>query len=215
MESCLPTVMQILNRLKQCYPNARCGLVFQTPFQLLVATILSAQCTDNRVNQVTKTLFSRFPDPFSMAQCPLSEMEIFIRSTGFFRNKAKSIQSIAKQLAEHQNGQVPRTLHELTALPGVGRKTANVVLNNAFGIASGVVVDTHVKRVTKRLGLTTHDHPDRIEEELKNKIPKKEWILFPHMIISHGRTTCKARRPLCQQCPLGDICPKVGLEISK
>lgn len=200
-------VQEIVLRLEEGYPGATCALHHRDAFQLLVATILSAQCTDERVNQVTPVLFQRFPSPEAMAAADREELEEIIRSTGFFRNKAKSIQGAARRIVEAFNGEVPSTMDELLSLPGVARKTANVVLGTWFGIAEGVVVDTHVRRISQRLGLTSHDDVGRIEPDLMNLLPRSEWINFSHRLIHHGRRICKARRPDCAGCMLVDLCP--------
>lgn len=203
---------KVIKKLKEHYADAECALVHDTPFQLLIATILSAQCTDERVNIVTKALFALHPTPQDLATLPLAELEKLIQSTGFFRNKAKNIQACCRELVEKHNGEVPRDLESLTALAGVGRKTANVVLGTAFGIPSGVVVDTHVHRLTRRLGLTDADDPVKIERDLMEIVPKSEWIDFSHRLIWHGRKICKARKPLCDDCPMNDFCPRIGVE---
>ncbi|MEX2175848.1 MAG: endonuclease III [Pirellulaceae bacterium] len=205
-------VRQIVKLLKQEYPRPECALVHDTPFQLLIATILSAQCTDERVNIVTKALFAQHSTPEQLADVPIKRLEKLIQSTGFFRNKAKNIHACCQQLVDEHEGQVPANLDQLVGLPGVGRKTANVVLGTAFGIASGVVVDTHVTRLSQRLGLTEHTDAVKIERDLIDLLPSKEWIDFSHRLIWHGRRVCKARRPLCEQCVLYPICPKVGVE---
>jgi endonuclease-3 len=179
--------------------------------QLLVATILSAQCTDERVNLVTEELFARYPTAEDLAAVPLRTLERLIRSTGFFRNKARNIKACCRRIVDEHGGDVPRDLDVLTRLPGVGRKTANVVLGTAFGIASGVVVDTHVARISRRLGLTAHADPVRIEEDLQRRLPPQEWIDYSHRVIHHGRRVCKARRPLCQECRLQRLCPRIGV----
>jgi len=202
---------QVVAALAREYPNALCALSHENPFQLLAATILSAQCTDERVNLVTPELFRRFPDPAALARAEQSEVETLIRSTGFFRAKATSLRAMARKLVEEFRGEVPRTLEELTRLPGVGRKTANVLLGTAFGIASGVVVDTHVKRISRLLGLARESTPEKIEAELAGVLPKEEWINFSHRLIHHGRQICVARRPKCADCPLLAICPRTGL----
>jgi endonuclease III len=202
---------QVVRELKRVYPEATCALVHENPFQLLVATILSAQCTDARVNMVTPALFRRFPDAAGMAAAERGELEELIRSTGFFRAKARNIQAMARHLAEHHDGELPRDLEALTGLAGVGRKTANVVLGTAFGIASGVVVDTHVKRLAFRLGLTSHKAPVQIERDLIAVVPRSEWVDLSHRLIHHGRRTCLARKPRCSQCALEKICPKNGV----
>jgi endonuclease-3 len=203
---------QIVALLKQEYADVECALVHDTPFELLIATILSAQCTDERVNIVTKDLFAKYSSPAALAAVPIRQLEKLIQSTGFFRNKAKNIHDCCVQLVKEHAGQVPADLDKLVALPGVGRKTANVVLGTAFGIASGVVVDTHVTRLSQRLGLTEQNDAVKIERELIAALPESEWIDFSHRLIWHGRRVCKARKPLCEQCVLKEICPKVGVE---
>lgn len=197
--------------LSEAYPNAQCELHFTNPYELLVATILSAQCTDTRVNQVTPKLFARFPNAFALAQANLTELENIIKPTGFFRNKAKVLLGVAKALVEKHQGEVPPDLEALVALPGVGRKTANVVLGTAFGLATGIVVDRHVARVTQRLGLVTNGDPERIEKELMTLFPKESWIALSHRLILHGRYVCQARKPRCSQCVLASVCSKVGV----
>ncbi len=204
-------VREVLKRLHEAYPVAECALKYRTPEQLLIATILSAQTTDERVNQVTAELFRRYPTPAAIAKLPLSVLEKEIQSTGFFRSKAKNIKACCQQLVEHYGGKVPRDLEKLVQLPGVGRKTANVVLGTAFGIASGIVVDTHVGRIVRRLGLTTEKDPVKIERDLMELIPREEWIMFSHRLIHHGRQVCKSRKPDCDRCVLNDICPKIGV----
>jgi endonuclease-3 len=203
---------RIVALLKREYPDALCALVHETPFQLLIATILSAQCTDERVNIVTKDLFRKYKTPAALAALPIEQLQKLIQSTGFFRNKAKNIHDCCVKLVEEHNGQVPAELDKLVQLPGVGRKTANVVLGSAFRIASGVVVDTHVTRLSQRLGLTRHLDAVKIERDLIGLLPSDEWIDFSHRLIWHGRRVCKARKPLCAQCILEKICPKVGVE---
>jgi endonuclease-3 len=203
---------QIVKLLKREYPEPTCALVHESPFQLLIATILSAQCTDERVNIVTRDLFEKYSTPAELAAVPIKRLEKLIQSTGFFRNKAKNIHDCCVKLVEEHNGQVPAELEKLVSLPGVGRKTANVVLGTAFDIASGVVVDTHVTRLSQRLGLTEHEDAVKIERDLMELVPKREWIDFAHRLIWHGRRVCKARRPECERCVLDDICPKVGVE---
>ncbi len=203
---------KVIKQLKEHYADAECALVHDTPFQLLIATILSAQCTDERVNIVTKQLFALHPTAQDLATLPLAELERLVQSTGFFRNKAKNIQACCRELVEKYDGEVPRDLESLTALAGVGRKTANVVLGTSFGIPSGVVVDTHVHRLTRRLGLTDADDPVKIERDLMEILPKSEWIDFSHRLIWHGRKICKARKPLCDVCPMNDFCPRIGVE---
>lgn len=202
---------KIVRELKAAYPEAICALTHANAFELLVATILSAQCTDARVNLVTPHLFKRFPDARSLARAKQRELERLIRSTGFFRAKASNLIGMANALVERHDGEVPRELDSLTALPGVGRKTAHVVLGTAFGIPSGVVVDTHVKRLAFRLGLTDHTDPARIENDLAAAVPKSEWIGLSHRLILHGRQVCIARRPRCADCSLNSICPKRGV----
>ncbi len=198
-------------RLGSAYPDARCSLDHTTPFELLVATILSAQCTDERVNMVTPALFRRFPTPEHFAGATPEAIEEHIRSTGFFRNKARSIKGAATLIAERFGGAVPATMEELLSLPGVARKTANVVLGTAYGQATGVVVDTHVQRVTRRLGITREKDPGKIERDLMGLLPESSWIAFSHRVIHHGRRTCTARKPRCGACPLSDVCPSVEL----
>jgi endonuclease-3 len=203
---------KIVNRLKKAYPDARCSLNHANPLELLVATILSAQCTDERVNLVTAELFGKYRLPEDYAAVAQEELELDIRSTGFFRNKAKSIRGACKLIAEQYGGRVPETMEELLELPGVARKTANVVLGNAFGVSSGVVVDTHVSRLSQRLALTRETQPEKIERDLCELVPRADWIELPHLLISHGRAVCKARTPLCAECFLLELCP-TGKEI--
>jgi endonuclease III len=193
--------------LKAEYPDARTELVWSNPLELLVATILSAQTTDVQVNRVTENLFSKYRTAEDYADSSLDELEENIRPTGFYRNKARSLRGMARALVEEHGGEVPRTMSELVALPGVGRKTANVVLGNAFGINEGIVVDTHVRRVSDRLGLTESSDPAKIEQELMKLVPEGDWTIFSHLLILHGRRTCKARKPDCLNCILNDICP--------
>ena len=197
----------IVVRLKQMYPKAKCSLDFTNAFELLIATMLSAQSTDVRVNIVTKSLFRKYPDPQSFAAASQVEMERDVKQTGFFRNKAKAVIAASKAIVEKHGGQVPQSMEELTALPGVGRKTANVVLSNALNICVGIVVDTHVTRVSGRLGLTSNTDAEKIEQDLMPLIPKKEWTNFSHRLIAHGRTICIARKPKCAECALNDLCP--------
>ena len=204
---------RIFDRLRERYPNARCSLDFSTPFQLLVATILSAQCTDKRVNMVTPKLFAAYPTPADLAAAKPEDVEELIKSTGFFRNKTKSLLGVSAALETKHRGEVPATLDELVVLPGVGRKTANVILGNAFDRNEGVVVDTHVARVSKRLGLTKHDDPVKIEQDLMKLFPSEQWTLLAHLLIYHGRETCEARLPKCSQCPVGDLCPSFGIGV--
>ena len=199
-------VRAILQKLDEAYPAATCALTHENPFQLLISTILSAQCTDERVNQVTATLFPKYPDPQAFAYANPNELEKEIRPTGFFRNKTKSIMGAGKKIVDEFSGQVPRSMDELLTLPGVARKTANVVLGTAFGIAAGVVVDTHVQRVSGRLDLTKNTDPKKIEQDLMQAIPQEKWILFSHQLIWHGRRVCQARKPRCLECNLEKIC---------
>lgn len=201
--------LEILTRLKQLYPEAPCTLNYETPVQLLVAVILSAQCTDERVNLVTKELFRRFPDASSIAQADLSEITELVRSTGFYRNKAKNIKATCEILVQKYGGTVPQTMAEIVQLPGAARKTANVVLAHAFGINAGVTVDTHVKRLSKRLGLTKSDCPLQIEQDLMALLPQAEWENWSIRLIYHGRAICNARKPDCHNCTLADLCPQV------
>ena len=198
---------EIYDRLVEHYPDAHCALDFKTPYQLLVATILSAQCTDKRVNMVTPSLFKRYRTPAAMADADPAELEEMIKSTGFFRNKTKSLLGMSRALVERHRGRVPATLDELVTLPGVGRKPANVVLGNAFDRNEGVVVDTHVGRVSQRLGLTRETDPVRIEQDLMRLFPSERWTMLAHLLIEHGRRICVARRPKCEECFLSDICP--------
>jgi endonuclease III len=199
-------VAAILAKLDEAYPAASCELKHENAFQLLISTILSAQCTDVRVNQVAQTLYKKYPTPEAFAYANPSELEQEIRPTGFFRNKTKSIMGASKAIIERFGGQVPRTMEELLTVPGAARKTANVVLGSGFGIASGIVVDTHVIRISNRLDLTRNDDPRKIEQDLMKVIPKEKWILFSHQIIWHGRRVCKARKPQCVECNLEKIC---------
>jgi endonuclease-3 len=200
-------VKAILRALDKLYPAADCELDRRNPFELLCATILSAQCTDERVNMVTPALFARFPRPEAMGQAEQAEVEGLIRSTGFFRNKAKNLIGASRALVERWGGEVPRTMDELLQLPGVARKTANVVLGTAYGIAEGVVVDTHVTRLSERLGLSREKAPEKIEADLMKLVPRARWILFAHQIIWHGRRVCEARKPKCDTCALAPHCP--------
>ncbi|HEV8659419.1 MAG TPA: endonuclease III [Thermoanaerobaculia bacterium] len=199
--------LEIVSRLKRMYPKAKTSLDFTTPFELLIATILSAQSTDVRVNIVTKSLFRKYPGPEAFAKASQTEMEKDVRQTGFFRNKAKAVIAASKAIMERHGGEVPRTMEELTALPGVGRKTANVVLANAFKTPVGIVVDTHVTRVAGRLGLTSNSQAEKIEQDLMKLIPQKEWTSFSHRLIYHGRQICVARKPRCSECLLNELCP--------
>ncbi len=207
-------VARILKRLIADYPEVDCALHYRSPFQLLVATILSAQCTDKRVNLVTKDLFRQYRTPTMFVEVSRVELEKCIQSTGFYRNKAKNIKACSLVLLEQYGGRVPRTLEELVALPGVGRKTANVVLGTAYGLAFGVVVDTHVGRLSRRLGLSHETDPVKVERDLMTQLPKKEWIDFSHRMIYHGRAVCNARKPLCDACSLQRFCPQHGVASS-
>jgi endonuclease III len=199
-------VAAILQKLDEAYTDATCELKHANPFQLLISTILSAQCTDVRVNQVTETLYKKYPNPEAFAYAIPSELEQEIRPTGFFRNKTKSVIGASKAVAEKFDGEVPRTMEEILTLPGVARKTGNVVLGTAYGIASGVVVDTHVQRLSNRLELTKHQEPKKIEQDLMKVIPRDKWIQFSHQLIWHGRRVCTARKPKCVVCNLERIC---------
>jgi endonuclease-3 len=199
--------LDILRRLKTAYPGARCELNYSNPLQLLVATILSAQCTDKRVNLVTETLFRKYPTARDFAQAPPGALEADIRSTGFYRNKAKSIRGACRALVEKYGGEVPRDMDQLVALDGVGRKTANVILGNAFGLARGIVVDTHVARLAGRLGLSRNTAPEKIEADLQKLVPLEDWTLASHLLIWHGRRRCGARRPDCAGCEIKGLCP--------
>lgn len=197
--------------LAKLYPDAHCALHFNNPLQLLIATILSAQCTDVRVNMVTPALFAHYPDARTLAEADSAELETMIQSTGFFRNKAKSIKGCCKAIVEKHGGQVPETMEELVPLPGIGRKTANVILGNAFGVP-GIVVDTHVGRLARRMGMTKHDDPEKVERDLMKVVPKKDWTMFSHQMIFHGRQVCQARKPNCEGCSLAKDCPKIGVK---
>jgi endonuclease-3 len=199
-------VVAILTKLDEAYPDANCELKHENAFQLLISTILSAQCTDVRVNQVAETLYKKYPDAKAFAYATPSELEMEIRPTGFFRNKTKSVMGASKAILDNFGGEVPRTMEEILTLPGVARKTANVVLGTAYGIASGVVVDTHVLRLSKRLDLTRNDDPKKVEQDLMKIIPEKKWIQFSHQIIWHGRRVCHARKPKCIECNLESLC---------
>jgi endonuclease-3 len=202
---------KIISRLRKLFPNPKIALEHRDPLQLLVATILSAQCTDERVNQVTPGLFKKYRSAKDYAVANVAEFEQEIRSTGFFRAKAKSIINCSKQLVEKHAGKVPQTMEELVQLPGIGRKTANCVLGGAYGIPSGVVVDTHVRRLAHRIGLSKEENPEKIEIDLMEIVPKKDWIDFGNMLIWHGRRTCQARKPDCPQCVINDLCPSAEI----
>jgi endonuclease III len=202
---------EIIRLLHETYPDAHCELNFNNALELLVATILSAQCTDERVNQVTPVLFARYPTAQALAEADINELEEIIRSTGFYHNKAKSIQSAARRIVEVYGGEVPSDMNELLTLSGVARKTANVVLGNVFGIAEGVVVDTHVKRLSERLGLTTETTPEKIERDLMALTPREEWIILSHLLIFQGRRVCNARKPNCAICTISHLCPSAAV----
>lgn len=201
----------VLERLKQLYPDATCSLDYETPVQLLVATILSAQCTDERVNRVTPELFRRYPDAPALAAAELAELEAIVRSTGFYRNKAKNIRGACRAIVDRFDGEVPQEMAQLTELPGVARKTANVVLAHAFGINAGVTVDTHVKRLSNRLGLTNADNPVNVERDLMPLLPQADWENWSIRLIYHGRAVCRARSPQCNACQLADLCPSASV----
>lgn len=202
---------EILDILRRTYPHAQCALDFTSPYELLVATILSAQCTDVRVNQVTPELFRRCPTPATMAAMGQEELESLIRPTGFFRNKARSLRAGAAYLVRDFGGEVPERMEDLIKIPGVARKTANVVLGSAFGKCEGIVVDTHVGRLSQRLGLSKESDPVKVEQDLQSQFLRESWIFLGHALISHGRSVCKARNPLCDTCPLSSKCPKIGV----
>ena len=201
---------KVLARLKRAYPDARCALDHRTPYELLVATILSAQCTDARVNLVTPALFARYPTAQALSEADPAEVEDLIRSTGFFRNKTRNLIAMAKAVVDRHGGEIPRDMESLRALPGVGRKTANVVLGNAFGIDEGIVVDTHVTRLSQLLGATGEKDPEKIERDLMSMLPRADWTLVAHLLISHGREVCIARRPQCHSCRVVGLCPSAG-----
>jgi len=201
---------KIIAGLRKTYPDAHCELNYSNPLELLIATILSAQCTDKRVNMVSAELFKKHRSAADFASAPLAELEQDIKSTGFFRNKAKNIQACCRKLIQRQGGAVPGTMEELTHLDGVGRKTANVVLGNAFGVNVGIVVDTHVARLSQRLGLTKQKQPEKIEQDLMKLVPREQWTLLSHWLIWHGRRRCDARRPDCAQCEIRKLCPSAG-----
>ncbi len=207
--------LEIIKRLKKAYPTAHCALNHTNAFELLIATILSAQCTDERVNLVTANLFRKYRGPLDFAAVSQEELERDIHSTGFFRNKAKNIRAASQRILDEFGGEVPQTMPEILSLAGVARKTANVVLGNAFGIASGVVVDTHVSRLSQRLGLTKEKTPEKIELDLQKLVPKKDWVMFSHWLIFHGRQICQARKPKCTECVLADECPSYRLFVPR
>jgi endonuclease-3 len=198
---------EILRLLHQAYPDAQCELDFETPLELLVATVLSAQCTDKRVNQVTPALFETYPSAKAYAEADIDELQEAIRSTGFYRNKAKNVQNACRKLVEEYDGEVPQTMEELVTLPGVARKTANVVLGNAYHVTEGIAVDTHVKRLSTRLALTKENTPEKIERDLMKLAPRDEWIDVSHLLILHGRRVCAARKPNCAECVISHLCP--------
>lgn len=202
---------EIVRRLAEMYPESRCSLTHENPYQLLVATVLSAQCTDARVNASTPELFGRWPTPRELGTAPIEEVEEVVRPLGFFRNKAKAITGLSEDLDRRFDGEVPSSIEELTSLPGVGRKTANVVRGVAYGLADGVVVDTHVKRISNRLGLTRETDPEKIEADLIELLPYEDRVVFTHRVIDHGRAVCTARKPKCWECDLSDICPSANM----
>jgi endonuclease-3 len=204
-------VPTLLSRLRQAHPDARYELNWSTPFELLVATILAAQCTDERVNRVTATLFQKYPGPRAFAEANTAELEEDLKPTGFYKQKAKSVQGMSRELLAKFGGEVPRTIEGLVTLPGVARKTANVVLNTAFNLPSGIIVDTHVARVSQRMGLTKKEKPDDIEQDLMKLVPQDQWTFFGPATVLHGRYTCTARKPKCEECPFNDLCPKIGV----
>lgn len=206
---------EIVAKLRALYPTAKCSLDFTTPLELLVATMLSAQCTDERVNQVTKALFKKYQSADEYANADPAELEQDIKQTGFYRNKAKHVREAAALIVERHGGVVPKTMDELTALPGVARKTANVVMGNAYGIVEGVVVDTHVGRLARRLGLTASDDPVKVEQDLMALLPQSDWLDLSHMLIYHGRAICQARKPLCAECALAPLCPTGQKELAQ
>ena len=203
---------RVVRHLAKHYADAECALHYDSPFQLLIATILSAQCTDERVNMVTAVLFAKYPTAFELAKATQKQVEKIVKSAGFFRAKAKNIRACAKDLVEKYEGQPPQDLEELVALAGVGRKTGNVLLGTAFGIPSGVVVDTHVGRISRRLGITFEKDPVKVERELMAVLPQKEWIYYSHRMIHHGRALCDARKPVCEQCSMRNFCPRIGVK---
>jgi endonuclease III len=205
---------KLIERLKAATPDARCSLNYTNPLELLVATVLSAQCTDERVNIVTKSLFQKYRSAHDYVELPPGELEEDIKSTGFYRNKAKALRACCAELVQRYDGQVPADMAALVQLPGIGRKTANVILGNAFNIAAGIVVDTHVRRLAGRLGLSPQSDPDKIEQELMAVVPREDWVAFGHLLILHGRKICTARAPKCAVCPVNDLCPSAKLSPS-
>ena len=204
--------LRILSLLKKAYPRAECSLGYKSPLQLLVATILSAQCTDERVNKVTPALFSRYRTAQDFADAGIPELESLVRSTGFYRNKAKNIKAACRIISEKHGGRVPRTMEGMLELPGVARKTANIVLGNCYGVLEGIPVDTHAIRISRLLGLTKNTQQEKIEKDLMGLIPHEDWLLISNLFVHHGRAICIARRPLCSKCPLNELCPKAGLK---
>ncbi|MGB9711857.1 MAG: endonuclease III [Dissulfurimicrobium sp.] len=200
-------IKKVINILNSVYPRAGIALKYKDPFELLVAVILSAQCTDVRVNEVTPHLFARFPNPKAMAEAPVEDIEKIIRPTGFFRNKARNIKEAARLIVEEYNGHIPDTMEGITRLPGVARKSANIILYNVYGVIAGIAVDTHVKRLAMRLGLTREKDPIKIERDLMRIIPKDQWGVISYVLIEHGRNICNARKPLCAKCPVKELCP--------
>jgi len=203
--------LKIIDILKQLYPHNRTALTFHTPLEILVATILSAQCTDKKVNEVTPELFRKYRKAEDYAEADTRELEEEIRSTGFYRNKAKNIKAASEKIANDYSGKVPSTMDELLTLPGVARKTANIVLSSAYHKAEGIAVDTHVKRLAQRLGLSKEKNPDKVEKDLTALVPKKEWLYFNYRLVNHGRKICQAKKPLCRECPLNHLCPSAQL----
>ncbi|MCX8175576.1 MAG: endonuclease III [Candidatus Micrarchaeota archaeon] len=206
--------LRILSLLKRAYPDARCSLHYRTPLQLLIATILSAQCTDERVNRVTPALFAQYKTARDFANAPLAKLQSLIRQTGFYRNKAKNIKRAATLIVRRFGGQVPRTMRQMLELPGVARKTANIVLGNAYGVVEGIPIDTHAIRISRLLGLTEERNPVKIERDLMALFPRRDWLAVSNLFVFHGRAICVARRPLCSKCPLSRLCPKRGLPAS-
>ncbi len=200
-------IKEVISILKDKYPHSRTALQYETPFEILVATILSAQSTDKKVNEITPVLFETYPAPAELAAAPAGKIEDIIRPTGFFRNKTKSIQGVARKITNEYGGDTPDTMEELLTLPGVARKTANIVLSSAFNKAAGIAVDTHVKRLSQRLGFTQEKNPDKIEQDLMEIAPKKNWLHFNYMLVNFGRDICQAKKPLCRECPLAHLCP--------
>ncbi|HLO86812.1 MAG TPA: endonuclease III [Nostocaceae cyanobacterium] len=212
MANTIQLIETILDELKKSYPNAKYELDWKTPLQLLVATILAAQCTDERVNKVTKTLFIKYPDAQAYTQAEILELEQDIKPTGFYRKKAETIQNVCQELIARFGGEVPKTMEEMVTLPGVARKTANVVLNTAFNLPTGVIVDVHVARVSQRMGLSKKKTPEKIEQDLMQLVPQSEWTFFGPAMVLHGRYTCTANKPNCSECPFQDVCEKIGVE---